>query len=201
MGKEIDTKEFIGPPSDGQLVTRAQSGDQEAIADLYKRYSLYPVKFARKLGLDLMRAEDVSGDAWVSLMEKIRKIEKPESFTPFFGTMIRREVSHSRRKEKSRERWGLLFEADRQNSYDGESFRKIEDEDKQKYLKRKLLSAFIQLPQRQRTLIRLRIIEGKNYEEMTRITGIKQGAFGPTIGRGLATLKKILGEDLEELKV
>ena len=67
-----------------------------------------------------------------------------------------------------------------------------EKEFENKQLKAAIDSALKELPEEQRTLIELKDIHGFSYEEITEITGLKDGTMKSRLNRARAALRKSL---------
>lgn len=171
----------------GELLRRAESGDQSAWDALVERFGQMVWNVARSFRLDEPTAKDVSQTVWLKLIENVSRIEDPERLPGWLATTCRREaIRVSRLRQRT---IPTDFEFDLVDEAEPLETLLIEDEENSR-----LIAAFRRLSEACRHLLRLLTVEpALSYEEISGITGRPIGSLGPTRARCIARLKAIMG--------
>jgi RNA polymerase sigma factor (sigma-70 family) len=186
--------------SDESLVVRCRGGDEEAWSQLVDRYQRLVYAIPRRAGLDEDLAGDVFQHVFAKLVENIGRIERPSQLHAWVVTTAKRETLRLLERER-RER--LPSEGpDGGNDFDDRAARlpdgaPLPDEALQRIEEEHAVGlALGRLDERCRRLLTLLFYEDEPppYSEITRLTGIKAGGIGPTRGRCLDKLLKLLEE-------
>jgi RNA polymerase sigma factor (sigma-70 family) len=172
----------------GDLIKRASANDQQAWRELVARFSNLVWAVARSHRLDHADAADVSQTTWLRLAEKMAELRDPERLPAWLATTARREslrVLASRRREAPAE---LPDEPDGRTA--PESRVLTDDRDA------RLWRAFGGLSERcQQVLRMLAAAPELSYAEVGSMLGIPVGSIGPTRGRCLQMLRRLLAPD------
>jgi RNA polymerase sigma factor (sigma-70 family) len=174
----------------GDIVQGAASGDPAAWEELTRRFGGMVMAIARSCRLNDADAWEVHQTAWLRLVENIGRIEQPERIGAWLATTARRE---SLRIVRNRSR--VNFDTDAlarlaDDSIPSADARPLAEE--QIALLRK---AFAQLPARcQRLLAFLAGDDAPSYKETSEALSMPIGSIGPTRGRCLEHLHRILSE-------
>lgn len=172
-----------------ELVRLAGARDQAAWRELVRRYAPLVWRVARSHRLDAADAGDVCQNTWLTLADRLGRIQDPERIAGWLATTARREalrVIRSRRREVDPSCL-IEFLADTAVDRCPESrvLRTVRD--------RLLWRAFALLPERcQRLLAILSHAPGTSYEQVAAALGIKPGSIGQSRGRCLAELRRRL---------
>jgi RNA polymerase sigma-70 factor (ECF subfamily) len=84
--------------------TLAVDGDRKAFVGLYKRWHPKGMRLARRLTGNAEEAKDVMQEASITLAKNIHRLEKPEQFSAWAYTIVRRRaVDYIRSAVKARE--------------------------------------------------------------------------------------------------
>lgn len=85
--------------SDGELVSQALTGDEEAAETLFRRYSGFVVGLAYRLaGGRQTEVDDLVQDSLLKALEKLHQLRDPQSFAKWLGTIVvRTSRRHFRR--------------------------------------------------------------------------------------------------------
>ena len=89
-------------PSDGQLVTKLQSGDLDALGILYERYKTCVYRTALAITHDSSAAEDILQDCFLRLHKYAHSIDNSLPLKPW---LYRVTVNLAYNSEKHRQRW------------------------------------------------------------------------------------------------
>lgn len=170
-----------------ELMERASLGDQEAWNDLVDRFDRLVWSVIRGFRLDDATSRDVSQTVWLRLVENLDKIRSPDAVGSWLATTARHE---SIRVSKARRRMvPVEFEYDFEDTASPSPAERLIDSDEQF----EALEAFGQLSDACQELIRLLIADPPlDYETISRITGRPIGAIGPTRGRCLERLRRLM---------
>lgn len=110
----MDNKERLA-----QLVTQLQSGDQSAFSEIYKLTSPKAFYVAFEITKNEQDAEDILQESYITALDKISTLDKPESFVGWFHRIVANKSKDSLKKKKP-----ALFACD-----ENEAFEVIPDED------------------------------------------------------------------------
>ena len=155
------------------------------------RHDILPLKnilfrTALRIVLNKEEAEDIVQDTLVKLWERRGKLEQVENLEAFALTMARHLALD--RKEKMDNRSVSLDEEAHDRPIEGNT-----NSDQQ--VIRQETSHFIghiinSLPEKQRTILQLRDIEGKNYKEIAEMLSITESDVKVTLFRARGTVKE-----------
>lgn len=97
------TAQSLDRLSDGQLVQRAQAGEQDAFAELYERYFDRVYDFLTRMMRNRGEAEDVTQDTFIRAMSSIGNLQSTGSFKSWIFTIARNTaLNRIERNQRSR---------------------------------------------------------------------------------------------------
>ena len=183
------------------MIKRVKNGDIEAFSELVGRYEKKTFNFAYRMLKDTHLAEDVTQEAFLRVFTKIDTLKENSSFSTWFYTILNNICLDYLRK-KSRQPDTVSIG---QKSTDDEEYElQIEDNSigPHESLEKKeaaimLEGALSKLSAEHRAAIILRDIEGREYEEIAKISGISLGTVKSRLSRARLALRKILEEEKE----
>jgi RNA polymerase sigma factor (sigma-70 family) len=180
------------------LVNRAAGGDHDAWDELVDEFASLVWSVARSHRLSDEDAADVSQTTWCKLVEHLGRLKEPGRVGAWLVTTARREsLAIGPRAARSPIPWGDRPPeiADRGcDRHDARLLREERDD--------ALWSAFRQLDERDRALLRLTVTEpAPGYQEVGAALGMPVGSIGPTRGRALDRLRRAVGDDLDLLRL
>jgi RNA polymerase sigma-70 factor (ECF subfamily) len=166
---------------DLSLVTRARAGEPDAFRALVVRYQRKVYALALGIVKDPDLAWDVAQEAFVRVHEHLAEFEGKSSFS----TWLFRIATHLSIDSVRRERTSLkedvdeVNEAHLQDGAEGILSTPLGNDPRQNVLRRelaaKLQAALETLPEKHRTILVLREVEGLSYEELAERLGIHKG--------------------------
>lgn len=169
------------------LVQRAAAGEQAAWDQLVTTYSPLLWGIARGYRLSASDAADAVQTTWLRLVEHLADIQRPEAVGAWLATTLRRECIR------------MWKRSDRQSPTDiaameiSDESAGVEPQIMRQEDKAALIRAMQLLSDRQRVLLRmLAITPPPSYEEVAATLGIPVGSIGPTKGRALRRLRRLL---------
>jgi RNA polymerase sigma factor (sigma-70 family) len=173
------------------LVESAAAGDSQGWDALVDRYSGLVWAVARGHGLQPADAADVSQTTWLRLAEHLRSIKNPDSVGAWLATTARREslrVIRGAHRQVPADVNFDLFVDERAPAIDQHMLDAERD--------RALWQAYELLPQPCRALLRVLMTRPRpSYAEVSAALGMPIGSIGPTRGRCLDKLRRLVGEE------
>ena len=169
------------------LLGRAAQGDQRAWGELVDQHTSLLYAVARSFRLDAADANDVVQTTWLRLLEHLDRIEDPARLVGWLVTTARREALRVLRRggrERPAMEDSVLDRADDAAPVDSGL---LLDERNQA-----LWSAYRELPEKCRRLLRIAVYEPRAYEEISAVLGMPVGSIGPTRRRCLTQLRALL---------
>jgi RNA polymerase sigma factor (sigma-70 family) len=177
------------------IVIAAAEGDQRAWEHLSRRFGNMVLAIARSCRLGDADVGEVFQTTWLRLVENIGRIEQPERIGAWLATTARRESLR-------------LVRGKARIAFDSDAFEYLPDL-KAPNVDATLLSeersaavreAYAKLPPRcQRLLGLLASSDPPSYQDVSKILDMPIGSIGPTRGRCLEHLRRILLEVAPEL--
>jgi RNA polymerase sigma-70 factor, ECF subfamily len=163
------------------LIEKAQQGDRNALGELFDTY--LPKVYRRVCSLvPETDAEDVTQDIFVSLTRSIKSFRRDSSFSTWTFNIIKRRVADYYRKSY---RQAPQIELDEDAVIIGENPQMSDEE-----LDIKRVLTF--LPENQREVILLRLVEGLPFAEVASHMGIEVGAAKVRFYRAIKACQKKL---------
>lgn len=169
------------------LVGKAARGDQRAWDDLVAAHTSLLYAVARSFRLDQADANDVVQTTWLRLVEHLDRIEDPARLVGWLVTTARREALRVLRRGSRERPIGEESVLDRADDEEPVDTGLLLDETNSA-----LWTAFRELPERCRSLLRIAVYEPRAYDEISELLGMPVGSIGPTRRRCLTQLKTLL---------
>ncbi len=178
------------------LVRRAQGGDQDAFGVLVQSH--YDRVFRTVLGVirDEHDARDVCQEVWITVWKKLSTYQGGSQFTTWLHPIaVRRAVDHLRRRQKWFHRFLPFAGEDTEHlsaapepAADSDPRQDSERRERADTLERTLNS----LPEKHRTVLVLREVEGLSYEEIAKTLNCRTG----TVMSRLFNARRLLAQKL-----
>ncbi|PYP58714.1 MAG: RNA polymerase sigma factor SigE [Gemmatimonadetes bacterium] len=160
-------------------IVGARAGDPDALASLYRAYGAALYRLAYRLTGTPQDAEDVVHDVFVGLPEALGRYEERGSFAGWLKRVTAR-VALMRLRTRTRRREVMLnatLPAD-QRPADVESMA--------------LETAINALPDRLRSVLVLKEVEGYSHAEVSELLGISEGTSRVRLNRAMKRLRRML---------
>lgn len=178
---------------------RAQAGDQDAFGILVQSH--YDRVFRTVLGVirDEHDARDVCQEVWISVWNKLATFQGDAQFTTWLHPIaVRRAVDHLRRRQKWFHRFLPFAGEDTEHlsaapepAADSDPRQDSERRERSDTLERTLNS----LPEKHRTVLVLREVEGLSYEQIAKTLNCRTG----TVMSRLFNARRLLAQKLGHL--
>lgn len=179
----------VTPEQAGQLVRRAREGDASAWNELVDAYvgMVWSITRAHRLGPS--DGGDVSQATWLRLLENIDRITDPDRVGAWLATTARRECLRVLRAGGRQVLVGDYEYLDRA----GADHVEVDELLLRRESDTEVRAALSGLPPRCRELLELLMAdEPLSYEEIGRRLDMPVGSIGPTRGRCLAKLRRLV---------
>jgi RNA polymerase sigma-70 factor (ECF subfamily) len=178
---------------DSRTITRAKLGDIDAFTEIVDAYYSRCLRFARAMLRNPDDAEDMVQEAFVRLYRALPRYEERHRFEPWLfhilgnccrtaNTVHHREASRTSDDERALERVTAADDPSRSAEMGwSEAVRR----------------ALGEVPEHNREIFLLHHIEGLSYEEIERMTGVKQSALKMRVKRAAEALRARLSPTME----
>jgi RNA polymerase sigma-70 factor (ECF subfamily) len=196
----------VGLPPDSELVPRLRAGDAEAFALVVDAWSPAMLHVARSYVSGLSSAEDVVQEAWIGVIRGLDRFEGRASLRTWVFRILmnlarKRGVADHRVQpvgdagEVDAARFGpdghwmsppLAWDTDPAGRLSALETRAVVD------------AALAGLPERQRTVVTLRDVEGLTSEEVAEVLGISAGNQRVLLHRGRSVVRAALEQHFAE---
>lgn len=179
-----------GKNSDRELVTAFLHGERKSFDAIVLRYKDMIFNLCYNIMKDYDEAADCAQDTFIKAHKNLRSFEFRSSLSTWLYAIAvntcrnRLSASYFRRVLPMGD-GGVLDLLHRDDDNPAENFDRSEKEEA-------VRRAVSQLPDEERVLIVLRDFEGKDYEEISSITGVKTGTIKSRISRGRHRLRGLL---------
>ena len=175
-----------------ELIRQAAKGSEEAFAVLVKKYRTKMFNLAYSMIRNRETADDIAQDVFIKAYIYISKFKYKSSFGTWLYRIAVNTVKDYLRKES---RINKISFDERLASPDIPDIQEdgvvIKEEELEAKLRKKLLHRAIQaLPEKHRTILTLRDIQGISYKEITGILNISPGTVDSRLYRARRMLRK-----------
>ena len=188
--KQLDKKKSQFLYTDEMLISRFQSGDENAYVELVNRYKDKLTNFVFYFLKDEEHSEDIVQETFIRLYEKKHYYKEIAKFSTWIYT-IARNLANTELRKKSRTKIMYLSQMSNYKkdydlkSSDPELNKNIENE----FLMKEIHAAIDKLPENYKSVIILRDIQGLDYEQISNIIGVPLGTVKSRINRARLQLQ------------
>ena len=188
--KQLDKKKSQFLYTDEMLISRFQSGDENAYVELVNRYKDKLTNFVFYFLKDEEHSEDIVQETFIRLYQKKHYYKEIAKFSTWIYT-IARNLANTELRKKSRTKIMYLSQMSNYKkdydlkSSDPELNKNIENE----FLMKEIHAAIDKLPENYKSVIVLRDIQGLDYEQISNIIGVPLGTVKSRINRARLQLQ------------
>jgi RNA polymerase sigma-70 factor (ECF subfamily) len=183
---------------DEQLAAQAREGDQWAIEELVGRYQqrVYTMAYHMCAGDD-QEAEDLTQEAFLKAFRHLGQFRGEAAFFTWFYRIVVNVCMDGKRRHR---RWKRLFPPWQRREEKNEDRVAVSGEkDALQSLKDKQLSEDIRqsmksLPEKQRLVFQLKIIDGMSIREIAQVLGAAEGTVKSHLFRATRSMREALRE-------
>lgn len=188
----------VGELDDHALIAATRTGDELAFQELVRRYRNPITNFVYRMLNDYDRAVDLTQETFVRVYMNVEKYQANFSFSTYIYRIASNlAISELRQRKRRRLIPFPTFFSDKDNDevevelpdvkQTGADEEMVLDE-RQRAVRR----AIVSLPEKYRTVVVLRDIEGKSYEEISAVLDLSDGTVKSRINRARNLLKEKL---------
>ncbi len=207
MGKSgaevLETAVSFETLSDHELIEATKNGDKDAFAEIVKRYQNPLTNYIYRMLNDYEEAVDLAQESFVRVYFAIERYHSDYAFSTYIYRIATNLAISEIRKRKRRKVFSLTGLFQMEGSEEKE-FQPMDEKplpednlinDEQKDVIEKAIAA---LPEKYRTAIVLREVEGKTYDEVAEILGLGLGTTKSRISRGRGILREKISKYFAE---
>lgn len=169
------------------LIEAACGGDKDALNEIVRELTPMLWHVARAHGADRESAADVVQHTWLTLINHLDGIRTPAALIGWLVTVTKREA------------WRVAKSTRGEQLVEGDAFALTPDSSlgpEDQAVLRDLWTAVRQLSERCQQLLRIvAFVHRPDYGQLSAELGVPRGTIGPTRGRCLAQLRKLIGGD------
>ena len=187
---------------DHGLLAATRTGDELAFQELVRRYRNLITNFIYRMLNDYDRAVDLTQETFVRVYMNVERYQANYSFSTYIYRIASNlAISELRQRKRRRTIPIPTFFSDRENEEveieipdlkQTSADQAMIDEERRQAVARAITS----LPEKYRTVIVLRDVEGKSYEEISAVLDLSDGTVKSRINRARNLLKEKLKDDL-----
>lgn len=180
--------------SDHQLIEATKNGDEDAFAEIVRRYQNPLTNYLYRMLNDYEEAVDLAQESFVRVYFAIERYHSDYAFSTYLyriGTNLAISEIRKRKRRKLFSLTGLYqYDGDEDKEFQPEDDKPLPEDDLVTDEKREVIEkAIIALPEKYRVPIILREIEEKSYEEIAEILELGLGTTKSRISRGRGLLR------------
>lgn len=181
--------------SDHQLIEETKNGDENAFAEIVRRYQNPLTNYIYRMLNDYEEAVDLAQESFVRVYFAIERYHSNYAFSTYIYRIATNLAISEIRKRKRRKLFSLTglyqFDGDEDKEFQPEDKKPLPEDDLIIFEKQKVIEkAIVALPEKYRVPIILREIEEKTYEEIADILGLGLGTTKSRISRGRGLLRE-----------
>ncbi|MGH9256966.1 MAG: RNA polymerase sigma factor [Vicinamibacterales bacterium] len=171
--------ESLHDAPDDDLVRRAQAGEREAFAEIYRRYHAVVYRFARMMSGSLAIGEDITQETFTVLLRDLHRYEPQRSSISTYLYGVARNLTRSRLR-RDRHFVRLEITEDHEPAVRDDPASSLERSRERSRLRQIIAD----LPSRYREVVVLCAIHGLSYAEVAAILGTPIGTVRSRLNRG-----------------
>jgi len=174
-----------GDECDRALVSRCRAADDDAWAELVRRFSRYVRTIATSYGLDAADAEDVGQEVFARVYEQLDRLRDDSAIRPWLAQITRR-LAIDRLRADARLRAAGDVEATGESTDADPGLQRVEE-------MTTIRQALAVLPDDCRDALDRFFTRDQSYRMIAQATSVPIGTVGSRISRGLERLRDELG--------
>ena len=165
--------------TDQELLLRFQGGDTSAFEAILSRYEQPLLRFAKRYRGE--GAQDLVQEVFLRLIQDMSKLHEVQNLSAWLYRVARNlAIDLARKEERMQRRHQLAAVPESQGAITGA----LETKEAAEVVSQKLLN----LPEKQRDVLVLKVQEPKSYREISQITGLIVSNVGYLIHKGMKAL-------------
>jgi len=197
-GAGVESDEAVESLSDHALLEATRAGDEAAFAELVGRYRNQITNYIYRMTNDYDGAVDLAQETFVRVYRAAERYQTSHAFSTYIYRIATNLAISELRKRKRRKLVSLTGffqgkEGAEPVEFDPPDARPLQDTELVEAERRTAVARAIQtLPDKYRAPLVLRDVEGKSYEEISRILETSEGTIKSRISRARGLLREKL---------
>ena len=176
------------PAEEQELIRRSQSGDTRAYDALVSHYLGRVISIAWGIVRNAQDAEDLAQEAFVSAYQNIGRFRTGEPFGPWISRIVTNRALDVM-KHRTRVRHVELVDNEPANRRDQADVNAASRD-----IARRIDTALDELPEMQRLVARLHLVDELDHQEIAAITGLSDGTVRSHLSLARTKLKQKLAD-------
>jgi len=181
--------------SDGDLVSQARAGGQEASNELVRRYRAAAFRFALQLTGHREDALDVTQDSMLRFLDTLDLFDSERAIQPWLFRIVRNKAYDLGRRQKVRRAESLDDLLERGMPAPVQAAPHPVERLELKELRRKVWNALARLNEKQREILVLREYQDLSYGEIGEVLGVPTGTVMSRLHRARHALRDLLSDE------
>ncbi|MBI5711187.1 MAG: sigma-70 family RNA polymerase sigma factor [Candidatus Eisenbacteria bacterium] len=178
---------ILEPGDEARLVRAAQSGDQNAFAEIVRHFQRAVYRVAYALTRNASDADDLAQETFVRAYQAIGRFRAGEPLYPWLARIAVNQAYSLHRHRKRRPETSIepLVEAGRQWAGEDDPAENAAESERNEMIQ----AAFAGLSPEHQAVLTLRVVEGLSYDEIAETVGVPVGTVMSRLSRARADLK------------
>ena len=178
---------ILEPGDEARLVRAAQSGDENAFAEIVRHFQRAVYRVAYALTRNASDADDLAQETFVRAYQAIGRFRAGEPLYPWLARIAVNQAYslHRRRKRRPETSIEPLVEAGRQWAGEDDPAENAAESERNEMIQ----AAFAGLSPEHQAVLALRVVEGLSYDEIAETVGVPVGTVMSRLSRARAELK------------
>ena len=178
---------ILEPGDEARLVRAAQSGDENAFAEIVRHFQRAVYRVAYALTRNASDADDLAQETFVRAYQAIGRFRAGEPLYPWLARIAVNQAYslHRRRKRRPETSIEPLVEAGRQWAGEDDPAENAAESERNEMIQ----AAFAGLSPEHQAVLALRAVEGLSYDEIAETVGVPVGTVMSRLSRARAELK------------
>ena len=180
---------------DERLFSLYKDGDEKAFTEIFDRYNLRLLAFARRVIRDEAKAEDIVQETFFRAHHYSKRFDETKKFSTWIYTITYRLcLNEIRDRSRSPLRLMTNINAEMDPSWFASGERSPLDECVNNFFGDEINRAIEKLPDIHREMVELRYAHGKSYEMVSEMTGVTLGTVKSRLNRARGYLARSLAD-------
>ena len=178
---------ILEPGDEARLVRAAQSGDENAFAEIVRHFQRAVYRVAYALTRNASDADDLAQETFVRAYQAIGRFRAGEPLYPWLARIAVNQAYslHRRRRRRPETSIEPLVEAGRQWAGEDDPAENAAESERNEMIQ----AAFAGLSPEHQAVLALRVVEGLSYDEIAETVGVPVGTVMSRLSRARAELK------------
>jgi len=181
---------YFNNESDEILIEKTKKGEVEAFSPLIERYKMLVYRVVYRFVGNRDDAEDLTQEVFIKVYRSIKDFKSGMPFLPWISKIAINQAINFIKRERKKQPESIEWIGNHKADEKDDPVEMIRN----KMLKERISRAMEKLPEKDRTIIILRIEEELSYDEISKILKIPKGTVMSRLARAREKLREIFYE-------